>query len=119
MRQGYEHIFTDILIRKCLPVLFYGLDSCSLNYDVIKPESKAWNMAFKWLFNMRKYDSTRLLFLSHNTTSIKFLLDLKTLSFYAMINNTNNALINKFVRCSYTVRQASFAQYGSSVCKRN
>ena len=116
-RQSYEHIFADILIRKCLSVLFYGLDSCSLSYDVMKSVSKAWNMAFKWLFNMRKYDSTRLLFLSHNTMSMKILLDLKTLSFYATIYSTNNALINKFVKCSYSVRQASFAQYGLSLCE--
>ena len=96
-REDYEHIFADILIRKFLPVLFYGLNRCSLSYDVIRSVSKAWNMAFKWLFKMRKYDSTRLLFLSHNTMSMKFLLDLKTLSFYAMINSTNNTLINKFV----------------------
>ena len=116
-RQGYEHIFADILTRKCLPVLFYGLDSCSLSYDVIKSVSKAWNMAFKLLFNMKRYYSTRLLFLSHNTMSMKFLLDLKTQSFYAMINSTNNALINKFVKCNYSVRQASFAQYGLSLCE--
>ena len=54
-RQGYEHIFADILIRKCLSVLFYGLNSCSLNYDVIKSVSKAWKMAFKWFFNTRKF----------------------------------------------------------------
>ena len=34
-----------------------------------------------------------------------------------MINNTNNALINKLVKCSYSLRQASFAQYGLSVCE--
>ena len=50
--------------------------------------------------------------------SMKFLLDLKTLSFYAMINSTNNALINKFVKFSYSVRQTSFAQYGLSACEK-
>ena len=116
-RQGYEHIFVEILIRKCHSVLFYGLYSCSLSYDVIMSVSKAWNMAFKSLFSMKKYDSTRLPFLSHNTMSMKFLLNLKTLSFYAIINITNNALINKFFKCSFSVKQTSFEHYGLSICE--
>ena len=28
---GFEYMFTDILVKKCLPILFYGMDCCILN----------------------------------------------------------------------------------------
>ena len=49
------------------------LDSVSLN-----SVNRAWHMAFKWLFNLRKYDCTSLLFLSSNTMSLSYLLNYRT-----------------------------------------
>ena len=54
---SYEIVFAEIIIQKCLPILFYGLDCCALN--TLNFVSRVWNMAFKWLYNLRKYDSTR------------------------------------------------------------
>ena len=42
---------------------------------------KFWNMAFRWLFNRAKYKSTRLLFLSCNTMSMRVLLDANFMCF--------------------------------------
>ena len=55
---GFEYMFTNILVKKCLPILFYGMDCCILNSVMLRSLSQAWNMPFKWLFNHRKCDST-------------------------------------------------------------
>ena len=74
---GYEDVFATILIKKCLPILNYGLDCIVLNSYSFNVVSKSWNNACLWLFNYRKYDSTRWLFNDHNTMSMRYLLDLK------------------------------------------
>ena len=57
---GYENILADILIKKNVSILSYGLDS--LIPDTKTVVTKAKNSAFRWLFNrlMRKFDSIRL-----------------------------------------------------------
>ena len=72
---GYEYVFSNILIKKCLPILNYALECIYLDTASFNTVSKSWNMAFRWLFNRQKYESTRLLFLSCNTMSTRFLLD--------------------------------------------
>ena len=72
---GYEDVFSNIFIKKCLPILNYALDCIYLDSASFNTVSKSWNMAFRWLFNRLKYVSTRLLFLFCNTMSMKFLLD--------------------------------------------
>ena len=71
---GYENVFTEILIRKCLPVLMYGLDAVSLDSNSIKLVTQVWNCAFRWLYGVDKFTSTRYLFNSHGTMSMRFLL---------------------------------------------
>jgi hypothetical protein len=98
---GYETVFVDILIKKCLPVLFYGMECTFLDKQSVKSLSQAWNLSFRWLFNYRKYDSTRLLFLSYNTMSMKYLLDQRMLYFYLSIRNSNNILLHNMLLCMY------------------
>ena len=50
-------------------------------------------MAFKWLYNLRKYDSTRLLLFSCNTISMHYLLDSCVMTFYRQISCSNNKLL--------------------------
>jgi hypothetical protein len=109
---GFEYMFVDILVKKCLPILFYGLDCCTLNNTVMKSVCRAWNMSFKWLFNMRKYDSTRLLFLSCNTMSMKFLIDVKIMQFYRLLTMSDNVLITKLLTLNFTQRNKLFNAYG-------
>ena len=113
---GIEHMFVDLLIKKCLPILFYGLDCCTLSRTSLNSVSKAWNMSFKWLFNMRKYDSTRLLFLSNNTMSMKFLLDMKIMQFYRLLSNSKNTLIVNIMLVNYAKIYDMFNMYGLSTC---
>ena len=77
---GYD-VFSEILIRKCLPVLDYGIDCVFLDTSFFNDISKAWNTAFRWLFSRKRFDSTRLLFLQCDTISAKYLLDLKLMCF--------------------------------------
>ena len=44
---GYEDVFSEILIRKCLPELNYGLDYVFLDTSSFTVISKAWNTAFR------------------------------------------------------------------------
>ena len=46
---GCEMVFADIFVKKCLPILFYGLDCCTLKTSSINSVSQTWNMAFKWV----------------------------------------------------------------------
>jgi hypothetical protein len=113
--KGLENVFANILVQKCLPVLFYGLDCIMLNSVELKSVCQAWNMAFKWLFNMKKYDSTRLLFLSNNTMSMKFLIDLRALMFYMSLNKSSNALLVKLLSITVRKRFNVYSKYGLSM----
>ena len=100
--KGFESIFADILIKKCLPVLTYGLECCMLDSVSLNSVNRAWNMAFKWLFNLRKYDSTRLLFLSCNTMSLSYLLNFRSLSFFLALHCYDNKLVhNLLISCVF------------------
>ena len=43
------HVFSQILMRKCLPLLNCGFDCVFLNTSSFNVISKAWNTAFRWL----------------------------------------------------------------------
>ena len=68
-------------MKKCLLILNYALECIYLNSASFNTVRKSWHMAFRWLFNRAKYESTRLLFLSCNTMSKRFLLDTNVMSF--------------------------------------
>ena len=69
---GFENVFAEILIRKCLPVLMYGLDAVSFDNNSIKLVTQVWNCAVRWLYGLGKFTSTRHLFESHGTMSMSF-----------------------------------------------
>jgi hypothetical protein len=71
---NFEHIYVRLLLSTCLPILYYGLNSLSNDCKVLQAVTKCWNMAFRWIFGLRKYDSTGLLLKSCNTMSAKFFL---------------------------------------------
>ena len=52
----------------------YGLDAVSLDSNSIKLVTQVWNCAFRWLYGVGKFTSTRHLFDSHGTMSMRFLL---------------------------------------------
>ena len=43
-----EDVFSEILIRICLPVSHYGLECVFLDTGFFNVISKAWNTAFRW-----------------------------------------------------------------------
>ena len=43
---GYENVFAEIVLRKCLPLLMYGLDAVSLDSNSFKLVTQVWNCAF-------------------------------------------------------------------------
>ena len=67
---GYEDIFANILVKKCLPILDYSLDL-----------SKSWNTDFRWLFSYCRFESTRLLFHTNRIVSMRYLIDTTIMCF--------------------------------------
>ena len=96
---GYENVCAEIFIRKCLPVLMYGLDAVSLDSNCIKLVTQVWNCAFRWLYGVGT--SSRHLFDSHGTMSMRFSLHCNVLSLYACMQSTNNALLTKLFLYRY------------------
>ena len=72
---GYEDVFVEILIKKCLPVLNYGLNCTHGDLNSLDIISNCWNIAFRWLYNLGKFKSIRLLFLKHNTMLMRYMTD--------------------------------------------
>jgi hypothetical protein len=97
---GYESLFSTLLISKCLPILSYGLDCLMLDSKSLNSVSKAWNTAFRWLFGLSKFVSTRLLFLQCKTMSLKFLLDCRLMCFFQSIIQSSNVLVKCLSLCS-------------------
>ena len=60
-----------------------------INSNIVRAVTKAWNMAFRWIFGLRKFDSTRLLLQPCSTMSAKFLLHKRLLLFYNSIYSSN------------------------------
>ena len=97
----YENVFAEILIKKCLPVLLYGLNAVSLDSNSIKLVTQVWNCDFRWLYGVGKFTSTRHLFDSHGTMSMRFLLHCNVLSLYACMQSIDNALLTKLFLYRY------------------
>ena len=79
---GFKRVYVHFLLSKYLPILFYGLDSMVINRSIVQAVTKAWNMAFRWIFGLRKFDSTRLPLESCGNMSAKFLRHKRLLLFY-------------------------------------
>ena len=97
----YENVFAEILIRNCLLVLMYGLDAVPLDKNSIKLVTQVWNCAFRWLYGVGKFTSTRHLFDCHGTMSMRFLLLCNVLFLYACMQSTDNALLTKLFLYRY------------------
>ena len=98
---GYENVFAEILIRKCLPVLMYGLDAVSLDSNSIKLVTQVWNCTFRWFYGVGKFTSPRHLFDSHGMMSMRFLLHCNVLSLYACTQSIDNDLLTKLFLYRY------------------
>ena len=69
---GFEHAYVKLLLTNFMLILFYGLDSLIISNNVMLSITKAWNMAFLWIFGLRKFDSTRLLLKNCKIMPAKF-----------------------------------------------
>ena len=90
---GYRDVFANILVKQCLSILEYGIDSVDLDSNIFKFIIKAWNTASKWLFNYGKFDYTRL-FYEHNVMSMRFLTDSKLLCFISSFRSKQSPNIS-------------------------
>jgi hypothetical protein len=95
--EGYEDVFATILVKKCLPVLLYGLDCLFLDSYSVRIVTQAWNCAFRWLYGLSKFTSTRHLFEQHRTMSMKFLLECGLMLFYVNVQTVDNCVLRKLI----------------------
>ena len=95
---GYEDVFSNILVKKCLPILNYALKGIYLDSASLNTVSKSWNIAFRWLFNKAKNELTRLLFLSYNTMPMRFLLDANVMYFVRNMLESPHMLLRNLCR---------------------
>jgi hypothetical protein len=51
---GHESVYVELILKKCMPVLFYGIGVFSLNSNMLNMLSQMWNMAFRFVFGLRK-----------------------------------------------------------------
>ena len=115
--EGYENVFAEILITKCLPILSYGLDCVLLDTHSTSIVSQAWNCAFRWLYGVGKFTSTRHLFEQHNSMSMRFLLDKGLLTFYSKLQTVDNAVLRKLSVCTFNDKKVQ-GRYESYNCSR-
>ena len=78
---------SSLTYRKCLPVLMYGLDTVPLDSNSTKLVTSVWNCAFRWLYEVGKFISTKHSFDSQGTLSIRFSLHYNVVFMHASINN--------------------------------
>ena len=89
-----EVILLEILKTKCAPVLFYGFDAMHVDNATRDVVSKAWNWAIRSVFNIKKRESTRLLFNYCNLLSASFKIDYLQLCCLCSLNTcVNNVLL--------------------------
>lgn len=115
---GFERVLCYILIHKCLPILTYGCDCCMLNVKSRDSLCKAWNNAFRMVYKLPKFTSTRHLFLANNTMSLRFMLDKSRLCFLYNVRNCDKKLLNVlecYVRTSGQCRK-QFIDYFITAC---
>ena len=78
---------------------------------------KAWNTALKWLFNLRKFDSTRHLFFSCNTMSLTYFLNYRSLTFFLALRYYTYKLIhNLLISCAFNHNIVKNLFYEYSLC---
>jgi hypothetical protein len=90
---GHELVYTELVIKKCMPILCYGLGVFNLNSSTLTNMSQVWNMAFRFVYGLRKHDSTRNVFLMCNTMSLKYLFEERVLLFLDSLKQCNNVLM--------------------------
>jgi Reverse transcriptase (RNA-dependent DNA polymerase) len=116
-QSGYEKLICYILVHKCLPILVYGCDCCQIDAKTRDSLSKAWNNAFRRVYNLPKFTSTRHLFFDNNTMSLRFLIDKSHLCFLYNARNSDSKLVRMlecYVRLSGQCRKL-FKDYCISI----
>ena len=98
--EGYENVFAEILIKKCLPVLIYRLDVVSLDSNSITLFTQVWNCAFRWLVGWVSLLPLDI-YLIVIAQCLRFLLYCNVLSLYACMQSTDNVLLTKLFLYRY------------------
>ena len=87
---GFEFMYVELTRKKCMPILFYGLGAFDENSCNVVSITHVWNMAFRFIFGLAIYDSTRQVLQARKTISLKFLLEERMLLFCDSLRHSDN-----------------------------
>ena len=68
MCPGFEKLICHVLVHKSSSILFYSYVTFSINLRTRNSLCNAWNNAFRRVYNLLKFASTRHLILENNRT---------------------------------------------------
>ena len=111
---GFEFVYVELIIKKCMPILFYGLGAHDLNSCKVASMTCVWNMAFRFIFGLAKYDSTRQVLQACKTMSLKCLLEEQMLLFCDSPRHSDNILLYNIWNWIY---RCPNSKYNSLLCK--
>ena len=111
---GHELVYVEIILKKCMPILFYGLGAFDINSYTRNTLSQVWNMAFRFVFGLNKHDSTRHALQCCNTMSIKFLFDERLLVFFHNLSQCESDLLHNL--WCYMFRSKRYCKLFTQYC---
>lgn len=97
---GFEDVYLNVILTKCMPILFYGIDCLCVDSRSMNSLSVIWNTAFRWILGITRYEHMRKHLQKCNTMSFRYLINQRLLVFVSSLSLSSNYLLSKLV-CWY------------------
>jgi len=91
-RAASEHVVVELLKTKCLPVLLYGLEVCSLSKAQVKYLGYAVSSCYKKIFNVKSNENVRLCMDMFNCDDVATLLTKRKQKFAGCFDRMDSIL---------------------------
>ena len=95
-RVASEDVVMDLLKTKCLPILYYGFEACTLNKSQIHSLEFALNSCLRKIFNTRSQDVVVECMTMFNCLSVEDSLLKRKCKFMSKLGSSKNLLISAF-----------------------
>ena len=92
---GFENVYINVMVTKCMPILFYEIDCLHLDCYALKRLSVVWNVAYRWIYCIPRHEHMRTYVRNCNTMSFKFLINQKLVCFVCNLNAGKSCLLSK------------------------
>jgi len=91
-RVASEHVLVELLKTKCIPVLLYGLEVCSLSKTQIRSLDYAVLSCYRKLFNVKSNENVRFCMSMFNCDDVNTLLTKRKQNFIGNLALMDNLL---------------------------